>query len=411
MTRAAVAVALLGVLAVAAPRPEAAAPDTAPPLPAPTGRVVRVATEAQLQAAVAAVTSGTTILIAPGRYALTRPLVLNRAVEDVAIRGETPRRGDVVLAGRGFAAEHDGGVPYGIWTGGGVTRVTIANLTIADVFLHPIIFNAGTQQPRVYNVRLVDAGQQFLKANPDGQGGGVHGGRVEYCVFEYTTAAKSDYTNGVDVHTGADWEIRHSLFRRIRSRTGLAGPAILMWNHSRNTVVEANTFVDNHRDIHFGLVERTPDDHSGGVIRNNMIARTSGAGGDVAIGVFDSPGTTVLHNTVWMGGAYPNAIEYRFPGTVAVLVASNLTDARITARHGAAATVIGNVLGARASDFVSAATGNLHLSPTATAAIDQVPARADVPLDWDGEPRAAGRAADVGADERGAPPSSARPKR
>ena len=73
-------------------------------------------------------------------------------------------------------------MPFGIWVGGNVRGVTIANLTIRDVYFHPIILNAGTQAPLIYNVRLVDAGQQFIKANPDGAGGGVDNGIVEYSV-------------------------------------------------------------------------------------------------------------------------------------------------------------------------------------------------------------------------------------
>ena len=394
---------LVALAMLAAGRPasplSAASPDTAPPLPAPTGTVVTVATEPQLRAAIGAVTSGTTIVIAPGTYALTGPLYVNGAFSDVVIRGATNNRNDVVLVGKGMAAANDGGVPFGIWTGGGVTRVTIANLTIRDVYYHPLIFNGGTQQPRVYNVRLLDAGQQFLKANPDGTGGGVNGGIVEYSVFEYTTGAPSYYTNGVDVHTGDSWVIRHNLFRRIRTAQGLAGPAILMWNNSRNTVVEANTFIDNHRDISLGLIERTPNDHTGGVVRNNFIARSPGAGGDVAIGVMDSPNTRVVHNTVWMGGAYQNAVEYRFPDTMGVVVANNLTDARVLARDGGVATVAGNVTNAAASFFVAPAQADLHLTAAAGAAIDQAAVLADAPLDWDGQPRPWGARADVGADE------------
>lgn len=378
---------------------DAASPDTAPPLPAPTGTVVTVSTEPQLRAAIGALTSGTTVVIAPGTYALTGPLYLNGAFSDVVIRGATNNRNDVVLVGKGMNAASDGGVPFGIWTGGGVTRVTIANLTIRDVYYHPIIFNGGTQQPRVYNVRLLDAGQQFVKSNPDGAGGGVNGGIVEYSVIEYTTAAPSWYTNGVDVHTGDGWIIRHNLFRRIRSAQGLAGPAVLMWNNSRNSVVEANTFIDNHRDISLGLIERAPNDHTGGVVRNNFIARGPGAGGDVAIGVMDSPGTRVVHNTIWLGGAYANAIEYRFPDTTGVAIVNNLTDARVLARDGGVASVVGNVTNAPAGYFVAPAQGDLHLTAAASAALDQVAVLGDAPLDWDGQPRPSGPRADIGADE------------
>ena len=45
-------------------------------------------------------------------------------------------------------------VPFGIWTGGNVNGITIANLAIRDVYQHPIILNAGTQSPHIYNVHL-----------------------------------------------------------------------------------------------------------------------------------------------------------------------------------------------------------------------------------------------------------------
>lgn len=402
--RARVVLALVGTLAVApsGARTYAASPDSAPALPAPSGPVINVSTEAQLQNAVASAPSGATILIAPGTYQLSGTLYFNRSVSDVVLRGATNNRTDVVLAGPGMA--NAGSVPFGVWTGGGVTRLTIANLTIRDIYYHPIILNPGTQQPRIYNVRLVNAGEQFVKANPDGAGGGVNGGIVEYSVIEYDTVARSDYTNGVDVHTGSGWIIRHNLFRRIRSTQGLAGPAILMWNKSRDTVVEGNTFIDNHRDISLGLITRTPNDHTGGIVRNNMIVRTPGAGGDVAIAVADSPGTKVLHNSIWMGGAYPNAIEYRFPDAAGLAIMHNLTDAAITARDGAVAVLTGNVTTATAGYFASIAGGDLHLTGSATLAIDRVAALADAPTDWDGETRPAGAVADIGADERSAAP-------
>ena len=380
-------------------RMQAASPDTAPPLAPPTGTVINVSTLSQLQNAVASAASGATIRIAPGTYRLTAQLYLNRAVRDLVIRGATSSRHDVVLQGPGMT---NAAVEFGIWTGNGVTRLTIANLTIRDIYYHPIIFNEGTQQPRVYNVRLVNAGQQFVKANPDGAGGGVNGGIIEYSVMEYDTVAPSDYTNGVDVHTGDGWIIRHNLFRRIRAAQGLAGPAVLMWNHSRNTIIESNTFIDNHRDISLGLITRAPDDHTGGIVRNNMIVRTAGAGGDVGIAVFDSPGTKVLHNTIWLGGAYPNAIEYRFPDTTGLTIAHNLSDGAITAREGATATVTGNVTTATAAYFTHPEAGDLHLTAAAILALDRVTAPAEVETDWDGQARPAAGLADVGADERGA---------
>lgn len=374
-----------------------ASQDSAPPLPAPTGPVLTASNVSELQARVGQLTSGATLIIQPGTYRLTGTLYIGGGLSNVTIRGATNNRDDVVIIGKGMNVE--GGVPYGIWTGNGVNGITIANLTIRDVYYHPIMLNAGTESPRIYNVRLVNAGQQFIKANPDGSGGGVDNGIVEYSILEYENAAKDAYTNGVDVHTGRNWIIRHNLFRRLRASGGLAGPAILMWNGSRDTIAEGNTFIDCQREIAFGLIERSPDDHTGGIIRNNFIYRSPGAGGDAAIGVFDSPGTKVLHNTIVMNGTYPNAIEYRFANTKSVTIAGNLGDRGVQARDGATASVQNNLWTATTAFFVNPSAGDLHLVSGATAAIDKVAASPDAPTDWDGQGRPAGAAADLGADE------------
>ena len=363
-----------------------------------TGTPVHVSTVQQLQNAVAGIASNTTILIAPGTYNLTSTLYVNGTFVDVAIRGATGNRDDVVIVGKGMTV--DGGVPFGIWTGGNVRNVLIADLTIRDVYSHPIILNAGTESPRIHNVRLVNAGQQFLKANPDGAGGGVDNGIVEYSQFEYTTTSRDDYTNGVDVHTGDNWIIRHNLFRNLRAPQGqLAGPAILMWNASTGTIVDGNTFIDCQREIAIGLIERTPNDHTGGIVRNNFIYRAPTVEGDAAILVADSPGTQVLHNSILISGTYANAIEYRFAHTTGTVVANNALDGRIVARDGATGAVSGNHTTATAALFVNPAAGDLHLRPGASVLINQIAAPpAAAGPDWDGHPRPAG-AADIGADE------------
>jgi hypothetical protein len=339
-----------------------------------------------------------TIVIAPGTYMLSSSLYLN-GLSDVTIRGGTNSRDDVVLVGPGMTNASYGDVPYGIWTGN-VQGVTIANLTIRDVYYHPIIFNAGTQSPRVYNVHLINAGQQFIKSNPDDAGGGVNNGIVEYSVIEYVTTAKDDYTNGVDVHTGANWIIRHNLFRNIVALSGLlAGPSVLMWNHSSNTITEGNAFVNCARGIAYGLQEIPGFDHRGGIIRNNTFFRASAQPGDVAISVADSPQTQVVNNTVYTSGTYDTPIEFRFAETTGTLIANNITDGVISAREGATGTLLTNIERASASLFVNAAAGDLHLSTLATSAIDSGTTVSSVTDDWDGQPRPQGAAFDIGADE------------
>jgi len=407
------AVAVFGVLAAAACHTGVAVARDhtgAPPLPPPGGTVVNVSTVAQLQNAVQGLASNTTIVVAAGTYNLTSTLWVrpsgSTALANVGIRGATGDPADVVLRGLGMSNSSYGNVPHGIHVGN-VNGITIADLTIRDVWFHPIQLagELGCRAPRIYNCRLIDAGEQFIKGSVATPGAGVDAGIVEYTLMEYTTTARSNYTNGVDVLGGDGWTIRHNLFRRILAPPGqgLAGPAVLMWRQSADTVCEGNRFVDCAWGIAFGLDPQTPGDHTGGVIRNNFISRGPSTGGDVGIAVFHSPGTRVLNNTVILRGTYPNAVEYRFSSTTGVEIRQNLTDAAIVARDGASATVAGNVTNAQASWFVNASGGDLHLVGTATNAIDRAAAHASVTDDYDGAARPRGAAPDLGADEFGNP--------
>jgi Right handed beta helix region len=369
----------------------------APALPV-TGSVIQVSTEDQLQAAMKNLQPGMTILIANGTYNLSNTLHVNN-VTNVTIRGASGCD-DVVLNGRGMTNSNFGAVPHGIWTNS--SNTVIAHLTIRDVYYHPIILNPGAQRPRIYNVRLKNGGQQLIKGNPTSPTEGVDNGVVEYSIMEFDTTSRDYYTNGVDIITGDNWIIRDNLFRNIRAPAGqLAGPAVLMWGSSNNTIVERNLFLNTQRGIALGLQERSPNDHSDGIIRNNIFFRKPGETGDTGIYVADSPNTKVLHNTIILSGSYPNAIEYRFPDTAGVEILFNLTDARIVARDGATGNVANNIMSASSGFFVDPANNDLHLRNTAALAIDAASVHPDVSDDYDGEPRPTSGAAprDLGADE------------
>ena len=92
------AISIAGCAAIADARPA----RPAPALPAPSGAVVNVSTEAQLQAAARSLASNTTIVIAPGTYVLTRTLYI-KGVDNVGIRGATTNADDVVLVGPGMS--------------------------------------------------------------------------------------------------------------------------------------------------------------------------------------------------------------------------------------------------------------------------------------------------------------------
>jgi hypothetical protein len=394
-------------LLLLAPGPALAAliaPPPAPPLPPPTGNVVTVSTLSGLQNAVASLTSGTTVMIQPGTYHLTGTLRIRNDVTNVALRGATGNRDDVVIVGNGMTVP---GIPHGI-TCENAQDVLIANLSVGEVQYHPVQLQGeqGCDRVRLYNVRLFDAGEQFVKgtvdfANPNG----VDGGIVEYSVIEYTTIGPAHgYTNGVDIHHGADWIIRYNLFRNIRvplSAPQSLGPAVLMWSGSRNTLTYANTFIDCERAIAYGLGPQAgfAHGHEGGTVCSNFIHRRAGVRGDSAISVWDSPGTRVLHNTSMQSGTYPDAIEYRFPGTTGAVIKNNLADGAVRQRDGASADLAANVTNATGALFEDLAGSDLHLKATASVAIDQGVVLAECGLDWEGQARPFGPGRDIGADE------------
>ena len=123
---------------------------SAPPLPAPSGNVVRVQTEAELQNAVNNLSPGTTILIAPGIYRLSSTLVVR--TNNVTIRGDSNDCNAVVLQGRGMDNANYGDVPHGIFTT--ATGLSVQNLTITEVYFHGVALNAGAQSPKFYNCLL-----------------------------------------------------------------------------------------------------------------------------------------------------------------------------------------------------------------------------------------------------------------
>jgi hypothetical protein len=252
------------------------------------------------------------------------------------------------------------------------------------------------------NCILRDAYQQLVKVSVDRDNTSISsdGGLIENCVLEYSAGAGPNfYIGGIDALGAKNWTIRGNTLRNIASpHTAVGGFAIHFWSGSESNVVERNTIIDCDRGIGFGLDDAP---NIGGVIRNNMIYHAANGApfGDVGIAVTDSPDSRVYNNTIFVEHPYPNAIEYRFPGTRNVMIFNNLTNRRIQSRDGGSGTTRGNVSSATATWFVSPANGNLRLASVVPAVIDAGQPIADLIDDIDGEMRPEGTALDVGADE------------
>lgn len=399
------------------PRSPFEAPSLGSP-PAAGADAVWVGTTDELQTAVRNLRSGQTIVVRPGTYDLTETLVVGKfgQVSNVTIRGATDDFRDVVIRGRGMENASYGAVPNGISVYN-AQDVTIADLSVGEVYFHPIDIQGiqGAERVRVYHVRAFDGGEQLVKSSAGD--GGADFCTLEYSLFEYTGALPATdhgggigYTGGVHAHEADGWVIRDNLWRNIHTpdtAAHLFGPTVLMWNGSSGTTVEGNTFIDCDRAVSFGLVDFAGFDHQGGVVSNNFVYQTPGlfsafrrAESDAQILVCDSPGTVVAHNTVLTSGNSRFSIEVRWANT-GVTFDNNLTDAPVRARDGGAYTATGNYLTAIPDMFVNAAAVDLHLvdSPATRASVIDKAVPSAVVTDWDGNSRSLG-VADVGADER-----------
>jgi hypothetical protein len=387
---------------VAARHAQGSAPERARPLAPPSGAVVHVSSEAQLQQAVAARRSRVTIVLAPGIYRLTRTIAID-GVTDVVIRGATESPRDVVLAGPGLQAAGEALAPGAFAITG--RRITVANLTIQGFPEDAVLLGAGALQPAIYHVRFVDSGRFVAADRP----GGVDRGTVELSTFEYSTASRPDYeTNAVAVARGSGWIVRNNVFRNIRPPDGgLAGPALSFSDGAAAALIEGNTFVDAQQEIAIEAssggraASRGANGRSATVIRNNFIARRAGSAGEAAITV--NGDAVVVHNSVLLNGTHRTAIEYRGDGSD-VQIANNLVDAGIEGSGGARGAAASNSDAAAPELFVDAARGDLHLSAAGAAALEGVPSRRDAASDWDGDARQ-GATTLPGADAYASAPS------
>lgn len=404
--------------------------DHCPSLPPPTGRTVSVADETALWNAVNENIPFTTILIEDGTYHLGQNgYYLWFDTPDVTLRSKSGNR-EAVILDDAYAASEVISIS--------ASNVTIADLTIRRARTHPIHVSSSdtgnTLNTRIYNVHLIDPGQQAIKINP-------HAARTYYpddgeiacSQIELTDAGRSKvlefngscYTGGIDAHWARGWEIRDNHIEGFWCTEGLSEHAIHFWTGSRDTLVERNVLSENARGVGFGLLEdgdgRTyPDDpcpeadgyvdHYGGIIRNNWIFASrpelfsSQSGFDCGICLWQACQAKAIHNSVVSLQTPFSSIEWRFSNTQAEIT-NNLLSHNWAERDGANATLGGNLSNAPLALFANALAGDLHLASGASAAIDQGVAvqagLADEDIDGDSRPLGGGR--DIGADEHAGP--------
>ena len=399
--------------------------DFCPPLAPPTGTIVNVSTVSELVDAVNQAEPATTILIEDGTYYLNGAYLRIEA-PGLVLRSASGNREAVVLDGDYITTEIFQIVASG---------VTIADLTLREAYYHPIHISTdglGTDDTLLYNLHIINPGEQAIKINPGDTEHFTDNGVIACSRIELTDTGRAYirndcYTGGIDAHQSRGWLIRDNVIEGFWCSTGLSEHAIHFWRASRDTLVERNTIVNNARGIGFGLetdgTARTyPDDpcpaaggtyvdHYDGIIRNNTVFANREAlfsseyGFDCGICLSTACGARVLHNTVFSTQAPFSSIEWRFTNTWIDLT-NNLVSHNLMERNDAHANQTGNVTEAQAEWFANAAEGDLHLSDGVVEAVDQgaaIPAGL-CDADMDGDPRPIATARDVGADEIGIPP-------
>jgi hypothetical protein len=347
---------------------------------------------------------GTTILLENGEYPLAGNQV-DLAVPGLVVRGKSGDRSKVTLRGKGMK-ERMVGISVS------APCVTVADLTITQVGFHGVQVRgeSGASNVVIHNVHVRDVGQQLIKGSSTTDSKPCRNGLVACSLLEYSDHAPSDYTNGVDVINGEGWTVRDNVILRIRgpqAQGWRAGPAILFWGGSRDTVVERNWLRDCYRGIALGLVQDRGGapglDHEGGLVRRNAVCNLN-AWADEGIEVNASPRARVEHNTVLVEGKVPWSISIRFP-TASARVWNNLSNHRVILRDGAKADLKANVMTAQRDWFVDAGQGDLRLVRSDLPAIDSGVLIPETNGDAGRSPSFSGSAPDAGTFEyRGTKP-------
>jgi lysophospholipase L1-like esterase len=376
----------------------------APPLPPPTGEVIRVKNVDELFAAAEKVKPGGTILLADGHYFMPRYFEIK--TDHVTLRSESGNRERVILDG----AQSRHGELVGLRHCAGVT---IADLTIQNIQWNGFKINSDSNVQRVtiYNCvihNIWQRGVKGVKVPPDVPR--PQNCRIQYCLF-YNDRAKrfeddpadtpqnfgGNYVGGIDVMFAKNWVISDNVFIGIQGRTRGARGAVFLWHDTQDCIVERNVIIDCDTGIALGNSHRPPDvtiHCTRVVVRNNFVTRAP-ENGIVADYTKDCK---ILHNTIHDPGNRLERLIRLVHDNDGLLVANNLLSGP-KMRHESESNIEfrNNLEGDFTSFLVDPLRGNLRLTAKATAAMDKAAPLAEVTEDIDRRPR--GNKPDVGAHE------------
>ncbi len=369
---------------------------------------VRVSTFDQLRQALAECSPGDEIVLAPGKYHVTRSLYVARA--DVVVRGQTGKPEDVVLHGDGMNTNTGMRTCVSMAADG----VQLRDLTIRDFWQYGVMLS-GRRLRRslpdrlvLSNLRIENCGTRHIKGVDSRDYS--EGVLIEKVHFRQTVRYRrrpghpvdsTNYIGGIDCMKAKDWIIRDCRFEGIHGATGGGRGAIFMWIGSVNPTIERNVIVACGAGICLGNGHNPRGVYhvTGGIVRNNVIYHT-GPWRPVELGF--TRDVKFVHNTVYAAGEDPRTIDIydteKVP-TRGLVLQNNLVRGRVSNRAKGEVTVGENLISGAVKPewFEDPSAGKLALTKAAPAQVRRAKRLKDVPEDIAGRKRPADEPTAFGA--------------
>ena len=369
---------------------------------------------------------GDEVVIEPGTYNLWYPLNMSNA--GVTIRGQTGNYDDVILRGSGMCTS---GVNEGICMN--TNYLTIKDLTLKDFYYHAVHVRGENQASHglISNVKTWNIGEHHLKVSGGGGSSAIADDWVVedcYLLQDQPRCASHEagpnYIGGFDGMGCRNWIIRDNVMRGIKGATDTGDAAIFLWQGNQNVVIERNRIYECGKGIALGNpsaprsgIFTYPYHTDDVIIRNNMVLRGTGTGGnDIGLELCNTSDTQVYNNTFYSqnpsyfrmispydenGGGATTGLDFQ-----ANIIRGNVWDHAAGTWTVASLTADGNIVDTSGlvivpAWFVDWTQANLHLAEASTAGavtpVNLAAVLADAPEDFDQALR--GNSPDIGADE------------
>jgi len=370
--------------------------------------IVNVATAAELTTAIDNAAPGDEIVLADGTYAFTSNVTCDNAGSEampITVRAATRLGAKVtfdVASTEGFRVI----APHWHFDG-----LDVEGICASDPNCEHAFHVMGAAEGFVLRHSRVRNFNAQLKVNASDINGTFvipHRGLIEYNEVGDTRARNtSNPTTKLNIDTGDDWVVRGNYLHDAQKNGGDGvSYAAFMKSGGNRGLFERNLVLcskDTTGGTRIGLSFggggtgnqfcapafdiNTPctTEHTGGTMRNNIIANCS----DVGIYVNEGADSHILYNTL-IGTA---GIDFRFATSTGEAV-GNVATGVIRNRDTSTATLANNMAGVAVQTFddwyLDPLVGNLALTGDVTSLLGAGPARTDVPNDYCGTTRPSG---------------------